>query len=427
LVSDSLEEEQPKSVPVFDWDVVVIGAGAAGLMAAARAAARGRRTLLLEKNRNAGVKILMSGGTRCNLTQATNSAGIVKAFGKPGKFLHSAVAAYSPSDLIAEFESWGVLTKVEQTPHTNKVFPASDKAADVLAALLNECRTCGVELLTNEAVENLTRVNDVFCVHTGKQLLTAESVIVTTGGKSYPGSGTCGDGYPWLASLGHTITELRPALTPITTLADWTPALKGIALPVKLEVIDPNVKKPLSIRNEAMLFTHFGISGPAALDVSGAISGHSEPRTLTIRCDLLPEHSREAVDDTLRSAAQANGKKLVSGILCEWFPRRLAEALLPVAEMPSDRRCGELTKKERNRLVNVLKSLALPVSGVRGYKKAEVTAGGVALSEVNSSTMESKLIPKLYLAGEILDLDGPIGGYNFQAAFSTGHLAGLNA
>ena len=392
-------------------------------MAAARASKRGKRTLLLEKNHSPGLKILMSGGTRCNLTQSTDIRGIVDAFGKPGKFLHSALAALSPSALVSEFNSWGVATKVEST---GKVFPTSDKAADVLNALLNETARSGVQLVTDEPVNNLRYNDGSFFISTPKREIRCERVIVTTGGKSYPGSGTCGDGYPWLAKLGHTITPLRPALTPITTLATWTPELKGIALPVTLEVRAPGEKKSLAIRNEAMLFTHFGISGPAALDVSRAISSHDEPRTLFLRCDLLPQFARAELEEQIASATISQGKKQISTLLCDWFPRRLSEALLPVAKVPPERRLGELAKKERIRLLATLKQLELPVSGVRGYKKAEVTAGGVALNEVNSSTMESKLVPGLFLAGEILDLDGPIGGYNFQAAFSTGHLAGMN-
>lgn len=411
-----------------DWEVVVVGAGAAGLLAAARAAERGRRTLLLEKNRRPGIKILMSGGTRCNLTHACDRRGIVREFGPAGRFLHSALAALSPADLIELFESEGVITKVE--PETGKVFPVSDRAADVLAALLGRLERSGATLALEEPVVQLTRAAGAFLLSTPRRSLTAERVLITTGGQSYPGSGTSGDAYRWLAELGHTIVTPRPALTPVTTDAAWVRELQGVTISdVQVRVVDTEAAGSgsrgglLAERRGSFLFTHFGLSGPVVLDVSRAISGHPRPRSLTLNCDFLPHKSEVALDDRIKREAATAGKKQLGGLLATTLPRRLNEALLRAAGLVPEGRAAELARADRARWVAAIKRQAVPVSGTRGFKKAEVTAGGAALDEVDSRTMESRIVPGLYLAGEVLDLDGPIGGYNFQAAFSTGWLA----
>lgn len=417
-----------------DWDVIVVGAGAAGLLAATRAAERGRRTLLIEKNERPGVKILMSGGTRCNLTQATDARGIVEAFGRQGKFLHSALAALSPRDLVELIEAEGVLTKTEPT---GKIFPMSDKAADVLGALLRRLERSGCPLATGEAVTAIDRDEGRFRIMTDKRVLTAASLALTTGGCSYPGSGTTGDGYAWAAKFGHTIVPPRPALVPVQTNLAWVHDLKGITVAdVGVMVAErvnggagengQRIAKPLATRRGSFLLTHFGLSGPAVLDVSRAVTGHPQPTQLDLICDFLPTETEASLDDSLRQQATAAGGKPVAAILPEHLPRRLLETLLTLADVPRDLRCAELGKAVRSRLVHVLKHCLIPVSGTLGFKKAEVTAGGISLAEVDSRTMQSRLVPDLYLAGEVLDLDGPIGGYNFQAAFSTGWLAGGN-
>ncbi|MCB9939347.1 MAG: NAD(P)/FAD-dependent oxidoreductase [Planctomycetaceae bacterium] len=415
------------------WDVIVVGAGAAGLLAAIRAAERGRRTLLLEKNRKPGAKILMSGGTRCNITHNTDARGIVAAYGHQGRFLHSALAALSPADVVAVFEAEGVATKVEET---GKVFPASDHATDVLAALLQRLERSDCELRLGEPLVEIAKIDDGFQLVTPEGVHETTTVIITTGGQSYPGCGTTGDAYRWLAELGHTIIPPRPALTPITTNATWVTSLKGITIPdviVKVVVSDrattssetkPKKKKPLDERRGSFLFTHFGLSGPVALDVSRTITGHPEPMVLDLECDFLPSQSIEEVDATILREAASDGKKQLIGVLSRIVPRRLAEALFEKAAINPELKAAEMSKVIRQQLVEALKRSRIPVSGTRGFKKAEVTAGGVKLGEVNSSTMESKLVSNLYLAGEVLDLDGPIGGFNFQAAFSTAWLAG---
>lgn len=420
-----------------DWEVVVVGAGAAGLLAAARAAERGRRTLLLEKNRQPGIKILMSGGTRCNLTHACDSRSIVREFGPPGRFLHSALAALSPAGLVELFEDEGVATKIEA--ETGKVFPVSDRAADVLAALLGRLERSGATLALAEPLVELGRASDRFVLQTPQRTITTERVLITTGGQSYPGCGTSGDGYRWLAALGHAIVAPRPALTPVTTDAPWVRELQGVTIgDVLVRVVETEAPSggaaPAGAaeqsqpgwpaeRRGSFLFTHFGLSGPVVLDVSRVISNHPRPRSLSLVCDFLPRTTEAELDEHIKREAATAGKKQLGGLLAALLPRRLTDALLRTAGLAPESRAAEFGRAARARLVAAIKRQTIGVSGTRGFKKAEVTAGGVALEEVDSRNMQSRLVPSLYLAGEVLDLDGPIGGYNFQAAFSTGWLA----
>jgi predicted Rossmann fold flavoprotein len=402
------------------WDVVVIGAGAAGLLAASAAAERGRRTLLLEKNRKPGVKILMSGGTRCNLTHATDNRGIVEAFGPPGRFLHSALAALSVQATIDLFDALGVPTKVEET---GKVFPVSNKATDVLDALLRRLHQSGAVLQLAEPLLDLRRAEGGLAVTTSGRVVTASRVILTVGGQSYPGSGTTGDGYGFAARLGHTIVTPRPALVPVTVAVPWVAQLRGVTVAdVAVRILDSETV--LAARRGSLLFAHFGLSGPVILDVSRAVSGHPRPETLQLELDLLPGMSEVNLDDYLRAETAASGKKQLAGVLAAHLPRRLCDTLLSAAGLTVERKAAALSKADRTRLVQCVKRLRLAVTGTLGFKKAEVTAGGIALDEVDSRSMRSKRVPELFIAGEILDLDGPIGGYNFQAAFSTGWLAG---
>jgi predicted Rossmann fold flavoprotein len=405
------------------WDVVVVGAGAAGLMAAIHAAERGRRTLLLEKNRKPGVKILMSGGTRCNLTHATDNRGIVAAFGPPGRFLHSALAALSVEATLDFFESEGVATKTEET---GKVFPVSNSAADVLGALLTRLQRSGATLALSEPLLDLIRSEAGFTVVTPLRTLQAARVLLTTGGQSYPGSGTTGDGYRLTARFGHTTVPPRPALVPLTVAAPWVAELRGVTVPdVAVRVLDGSTA--LARRRGSLLLAHFGLSGPVVLDVSREVSGHPRPDTLQVELDLLPGMKEPEVAEWLRQESAAAGKKQLAGVLATGLPRRLCETVLALTGLAVDRTAAALSKADRAKLVANLKALRVPLTGTLGFKKAEVTAGGVALEEVDSRTMRSKLMPELFLAGELLDLDGPIGGYNFQAAWSTGWLAGTKA
>ncbi|VTR91005.1 HI0933 family protein OS=Pirellula staleyi (strain ATCC 27377 / DSM 6068 / ICPB 4128) GN=Psta_0791 PE=4 SV=1: HI0933_like [Gemmata massiliana] len=407
---------------VFDFDAIIVGAGAAGLMAAIHAAERGRKVLLLEKGKKPGVKILMSGGTRCNITHDCDARGIVEAFGTNGKFLHSALAAIGPREIVTFFNNEGVATKVEDT---GKVFPVSDRAVDVLEALMKRLTRSGATLALTEPVKDIDpHPEGGFRVSTVTRTLTAERVLVTTGGKSYPGCGTTGDGYAIATKFGHAIVSTRPALVPLTVQPAWIGELRGITIPdVNLKVM-PEQGKALSQRRGSVLFAHFGLTGPAPLDVSRAVSGHAKPSSLILEADFLPLETEQAFDEFLRAESLASGKKQLAVILAEKLPRRLADQLLVVCGMAADRKAAALAKPDRLALVAAAKRLRLPLRGTLGFEKAEVTAGGVSLDEVDSRTMQSKRAPGLYFAGEVLDLDGWIGGYNFQSAWSTGWLAG---
>ena len=405
----------------FDFDAVILGAGAAGLMAATHAAERGRRVLLLEKGKKPGVKILMSGGTRCNITHDCPDRDIVSAFGPNGKFLHSALAGFGVRDAVSFFEAEGVRTKVEDT---GKIFPASDRALDVLTALLTRLARSGVRPCVQEPATALDPLpGGGFRVATPQRAVTCERVLVTTGGLSYPGCGTTGDGYQFARRFGHTVVPTRPALVPLTSPEGWVADLRGLTLgDVTLTVSDDG--KTLSRRRGGLCFAHFGLTGPAPLDVSKAVSSHPAPAGLALEADLLPGDSEPAVDEFVRTETAANGKQLLAVVLAGKLPRRLADAAVARAGLPADRRAAALSKPDRHKLVGAIKRLRVPLAGTLGYEKAEVTAGGVTLAEVDSRTMQSKRQPGLFFAGEVLDLDGWIGGYNFQSAWSTGAAAG---
>ena len=425
----------PKAVDA-PYDAIVLGAGAAGLLAAARSAELGRRTLLLEKNRKAGVKILISGGTRCNLTHACDERGITDAFGSAGSFLHSPLAALGPSELVELFHAEDVPTKVEQD--TGKIFPQSDRALHVVQALVRRLERCGAEMSLGEAATGIERTAAGFQVRTESRVVDCKKLLIATGGKSFPGCGTTGDAYAWLADWGHTIRPPRPALVPLVSEDAWVRKLAGVTIPdTLLRVVDsessPDKPRPrgrnrlpagVAIeRRGSLLFTHFGLSGPVVLDVSRALTAAGVLRSRTLLADFLPKISYSQLEDSIRDQCRRDGKRQVVGLDFDPLPRRLVEAALAGAGIPAERRAAELSKAESGQLANSLKRAPIRVSGHRGFQKAEVTAGGVELSEVDSRTMQSKLVPGLYLAGEVLDLDGFIGGYNFQAAFSTGWLA----
>ena len=404
------------------YDVAIVGAGAAGLLAAVRAAERGRRVLLLEKNSRPGIKILMSGGTRCNLTHATDARGIAAAFGKQGRFLHSALAHLGPEDVVAMFNAAGVATKVEAT---GKVFPTSDRAADVLAALEQLLRKSGAELQLETAVQDIRHEDGQFVIEANGEPMIAERLILTTGGQSYPGCGTTGDGYAWAKRFGHKIVPPRPSLVPLQSDCRWATGLRGVTVPdVQVKILAAGEKKPVAEERGSFLFTHFGLSGPAVMNASRAVTERPDATAWQAVCNFLPELTQEQLVAELAEAARSEGKRSLVAQVSQRLPRRLVEALLTESQIPGERALAEFSKAERNRLLAALQRQPIAVTGSLGFKKAEVTAGGVALDEVDSRTMQSKLQPGLYFAGEILDVDGPIGGYNFQAAFSTGHLAG---
>jgi len=415
------------------------------MLAAIRSAELGKATMLIERNRKLGVKVLISGGSRCNVTHQTDRAGIVVAFGRNGKFLHSALSQFGPGEVVQLLAGEGVGIKLEPN---GKIFPASDRALDVQQALIRRLARSGCHVVNQCRVTDLEPAADGFRICTDAGDFQGRRLIVTTGGQSYPGCGTTGDGYRWMEKLGHTIIPPHPALVPLRSNAPWLPLLSGISLQdTQVFVVardrlpsdqDPQGrlgvvrKQNLLQRRAPLLFTHLGLSGPAPMDVSKAFATAADPLSLRCVIDLVPQWEFGDLETKLEAGCQQFGKRQIARmcgqVLSETeVPLRLIETLLELGSIEPTKTAGEMSKAERGRLISHLKSLAVPITETLGFHKAEVTTGGVQLSEVNPKTMESKLVPGLFVAGELLDLDGWIGGYNFTAAFATGWVAGQSA
>jgi predicted Rossmann fold flavoprotein len=411
-------------LPAGPFDVVVLGGGAAALWAAGTAAARGRRVLLLEKNRRVGVKILASGGGHCNLTTTLPPAATLDAFGPAGgRFLKPSLRRLTPLALREAFHALGVATREGEL---EKVWPVSGRARDVLDALVDRAVAAGATVRAGTAVLGLLRRGEGFTVRTADGDVEAPRVIVAVGGKSYPKTGTTGDGYAWMEGLGHTVTRCVPALAPLVVEEAWVRALAGVDLQ-DARVVASRDGKTLSDRRRPLLFTHTGLSGPGPMDVSRWFELLPPWGKPSLFVDFVPAAGEDDVRAALDRAAAADPAARIAKSLPGSLPARLAESLCAAAEVPPDRRAGEVSRDRRHALVQALKRCAIPVAGTRGFDFAEVTAGGVALEEVDPGTMESRIVPGLFVAGEILDVDGPIGGFNFQAAFSTGETAGCFA
>jgi predicted Rossmann fold flavoprotein len=411
----------PPVPPRGGWEVVILGGGAAGLWAAGSAAARGLRVLLLEKGRRVGVKILASGGGACNLTTSLGPADAARWFRPAGeRFLAHAFRTLSPQALVEAFREMGVPTHVDEA--LEKVWPDSRRARDVAEALLRRAEAAGAVVVTSAPALGLRRAPGGFAVATPYGDVEAPRVMVATGGQSFPRTGTTGDAYAWLRGLGHRITPLAPALVPLRVETPWVRALKGIAVPVEARALGPGGELLLA-RRRPLLFTHFGLSGPAALDVSRFFALAPPWRPCRLRLDLQPGRGEEEVRCGLEDAARRGAGEAAWRALPAALPERLRRALLVEAGVPEGARAGDLGRARRHALASALGRLELPVAGTRGWDHAEVTAGGVDLDEVDPGTLQSRLVPGLFLVGEVLDLDGPIGGFNFQSAFSTAEVA----
>ncbi len=406
-------------------DVIVVGAGAAGLWAAATAARSGCRVLLLEKTSRAGSKVLASGGSRCNLTTTLGPDPAARLFGAAERFVQPAFRALPPDTVRQRFLEWGVPTVTE--PHLEKVFPASQRAIDVRDALLREALRAGVTVRYDCAVRELEPTPSGWVVH-AQQAFGCDRLMICPGGRSYPKTGTTGDGYSWLRTLGLEVVTPVPALVPLTSDEPWVHALTGIAVQeVEARLHDP-CDRILARRARPVVFTHTGISGPGAMDLSApvaraALSGSTAGWTLAL--DLLPHVEQEKLRAELLEAAGRPGGPHLARVIGERIPARLLAAVTRQAGIEDDNPpLNRVDRKARNKLVDALKGLRVPISGTLGWDKAEVTAGGLALSEVERTTMRVKKYPHLWAFGEILDMSGPIGGLSFQAAFATGELAG---
>jgi len=403
------------------FDVAVVGAGPAGLMAAIEAARRGRRTVLLEKNRQPGLKILISGGGRCNLTTTRSGSDLEQQYGaRRGRFLRHALRSFPPSDLCALLEGAGVPLREEDL---EKIFPVSQQARDIRDALVRLAVQAGAELRTGAALRSLRRTGQHFELGTDAGPVAATSVILATGGLSYPKTGATGDGYPLCRQFGHEVTPTFPALAPLALDLPWLRALQGIVLThVPLAVLDAEGRE-LRRRLRPILFTHRGLSGPGPMDLAGDVEELAG--AAQVRFDFAPELPADELERNWLAFGKLHGSRRSEALLPAHLPERLREALVGLAG--ANGTVATLERAARKQLLEVTKNLRLPVARSLGYDHAEVTRGGVALDEVDPRTMASRRQDGLFLCGELLDVDGPIGGFNFQAAFATGRLAGLSA
>ncbi len=405
------------------YDVIVVGAGAAGLMAAGTAARAGKKVALLEKNARPARKVMITGKGRCNLTNRTDNNGLIAAAVHGGKFLYSAFHRFSAEDTIRLLEDLGVPLKTERG---NRVFPVSDKAVDIVDALARYAK--GAQYITGRASELLIENGAVRGVTTedGRSFV-AGSVVLATGGLSYPATGSTGDGYALAQAAGHTVQPLYPSLVPLEVQDGWVTTLQGLALKnVGVSVYEAGKPKPVYTDFGELLFAHFGITGPTVLSASA----HLEPAKIssyTVSIDLKPALDEKQLDQRiLRDFAKYSNKDLKNAMV-DLLPQRLIPVILRKAGIDMAAKPNQLQKVQRAALVRLLKELPVSVRGFRPIEEAIVTRGGVTTAEISPATMQSKLCRGLFFAGEIMDVDAYTGGFNLQIAFSTGFLAGENA
>ncbi len=407
--------------------VIIIGAGAAGLMAAVSAANNGAEVLLLEKMSSPGRKILITGKGRCNFTNRCELADFPKYFPNNSAFLYSALRAFDNQDLIDFFAARGVPSKVERG---GRLFPVSDKASDIVGALEKAVRQAGVRIKTNCAVQSIrTEGNRATGVVCGMEFFPADAVILATGGLSYPGTGSTGDGYRMAKELGHSVTPLAPALVPLETVESWVKELQGLALKNVEAVIRVNGRKVHSEFGE-MMFTHFGISGPIVLSLSQAVSKALKQTPIpeiVAEINLKPALTPEILDKRLQRDFSAFVRKQFKNALGELLPTKLIPVIIRLSGIQPEKHVHQITREERRHLVELLQNLRITIRGTRPVVEAVVTAGGVNVKEIMPKTMGSRLVSGLFFAGEIIDVDGYTGGFNLQAAFSTGFIAGCAA
>lgn len=404
--------------------VIIVGGGAAGMMAAIQSAQKGNQVLLLEKNERLGKKLFITGKGRCNVT---NGCDVEELFGKVvsnHRFLYSSFYGFSNQDTIEFFGKLGLPLKRERG---DRIFPVSDHSSDVIRVLNREMDRLGVEIRLNTEVNALiieeSQIRGVK-LKNGKTE-EADSVIVTTGGLSYPSTGSTGDGFRWAKEAGHKVTELTPSLVPVHIKEDWCQRMMGLSLRNTGFKAMCGKKKIYEEQGE-LLFTHFGISGPVVLSFSAYAKKYLE-KGMTVFLDLKPAMSKEQLDARILRDFKENINKQFKNSLDDLLPKKMIPIIIERSAIPPEKKVNEITKEERTRLVSLLKEFDLTVTGLGEWKEAIITKGGIAVKEVDPGTMESKLVNGLFFAGEILDLDALTGGYNLQIAWSTGYLAGQNA
>lgn len=409
-----------------DRKVIVIGAGAAGMMAAYSSALCGNKVTVFERNEKAGKKLFITGKGRCNITNDSDVETILNNIITNRKFMYSAIYSFSNEDVKAFFEENGLHLKVERG---NRIFPVSDKSSDVINTLKKALRNENVEIEYNILVKDLVVENNTVkgvVLKDGRKVY-ADKVIMATGGMSYPVTGSDGKGFDILRKYGHTITNLSPALVPMNVKEEFAKELQGLSLKnVDISFYRNEVdKKPVYEEFGEMLFTHFGISGPIVLSGSSVAGKYLKEGNLIARIDLKPALSKEQLDDRiLREFTNGINKDIVN-VMDNLLPKKLIPVMLDYCEIESHKKVNSISKEERNRMVEAFKGLKLTITSLRSFNEAIITQGGIKVKEVDPGTMESKIISNLYLAGEMLDVDALTGGYNLQIAWSTGRLAGM--
>lgn len=408
-------------------DFIVIGAGPAGIMAAITAAREGAHVILIEKNKSIGRKLAITGAGRCNVTNFADNNDLVANIPGNGKFLYSAFQRFGPQNVMNFFQAeLGVPLKIERG---NRVFPESDQAQDIVRALYSGLKNAGVELLMETKATGLiidTENRITGAVIQQDQVIHGKTVLIATGGLSYPGTGSTGDGYQFAKIAGHTITELTPSLVPLETREEWVKQLEGLSL-VNVQVTSYFQGKMLQSEFGEMLFTGFGLSGPVILSLSRKIAPLvlKKPFSVVIVIDLKPALSTEELNLRVQRDFAKTIRKIYKNALDDLLPQKLIPVIIELSQIDPLKPVHQITKEERSQLVDLLKNLQFTIRKPRSMAEAIVTAGGVNIKEINPKTMESKIVSGLYFAGEVADVDGYTGGFNLQIAFSMGYVAGL--
>ncbi|EYE88393.1 FAD-dependent oxidoreductase [Fervidicella metallireducens AeB] len=403
--------------------IVVVGGGAAGMMAAIKAAERGNRVILIEKNEKLGKKLFITGKGRCNVTTNKDIEDIIKHIPGNSSFMYSSLYTFTNQDLMKMIEDKGVKLKVERG---DRVFPESDKSSDIIKCFEKYLKENNVEILLNTAVKDiLTEDRKVIGVELDvNRSIKCDAVILATGGMSYPLTGSTGDGYEFLRRLGHTIMPIKPALVPLVAKEKWIKELMGLSLKNVELTVKSNNKTIYNDFGE-MLFTHFGISGPMVLSASRKVSDIL-PKEVEIFIDLKPALDYNELDKRILKDFEKFKNKHFKNALDELLPSKLIPVVVDLSEISPEKPVNSISKEERSKLVRLLKEFKVTVIGTRPIEEAIITRGGVNVKEINPSTMESKIIKDLYVVGELLDVDAETGGFNLQIAFSTGYCAGIS-
>lgn len=406
-----------------DFDVIIVGAGPAGLLAAGRAAEMGGKVVILEKMREPGRKLLITGKGRCNITNNAEMDDFIKQIYPKGRFLRNAFSHFFSTDIIELLNRHNVETTLSRG---GRYFPTSNKAADVLQGLLKWVNALKVEIRCGQRVEKLIVKDNILCgAQVNGQEINAKKVILATGGKSYPATGSNGDGYELAKNVGHSIVKARPALVPLETEGSVAQTLQGLALKNVNASLWINDKKAAEQFGE-MIFTHSGLSGPIILTLSrDAVDGLQNKNKVEISVDLKPALDDQKLDLRLQRDLNEHGKKTIAGIFHSWLPSSMGPVFLDLLHIDPEKECHQISGKERKQIRHLLKNLRFKIAQYRSFKEAIITAGGIPTNEISPKTMESKLLAGLYFAGELIDVDAITGGYNLQIAYSTGWLETL--